>query len=310
MSVKRVLLRSAAALLAAILVASAALVIAYNRTLYTAESGPPPGIVIRGGTLFAATGTMPIPNPGIVLRDGRIACIGAGCETSGAAVEIDAGGLAILPGMIDLHGHFFGRRDDPGLLAMIWDSIRMRPDHRRALLEAGVTSYRDLGSPRDAIIEIRDAVEAGELASPRLFVAGPIFTAPGGHPAYGGRDPNPGGVGGLMAFQSDDPEQVRVEIRQLAAQGVDGIKAVFHGHVAPPGEPSLPTLSIETLRAITDEARAHGLWVAVHVGPTDESARAAAAGATTIEHGVATETRSTSARSTYCSSTQSSTCRR
>jgi enamidase len=286
MNVKRILLRGAVGTVVVFLIAFVTLIVVYNLTLYRAESSPLSEIVIRGGTLFAATGTTPVPNRAIVLRDGRIACIGAACDTSAAAIEIDADGLAILPGLIDLHGHFLGRRDEVGVAEMVWDAVRMRPDYRRGLLEAGVTSYRDLGSPRDAIIEIRDALESGELEGPRLFIAGPIFTAPGGHPAYGGRDPNPGGIGGLMTFQSDDPEKVRAEILRLAARGVDGIKAVFHGNTAPSGEILLPTLSNETLRAIADEAKAHGLWVAVHVGPADESARAAAAGATTIEHGV------------------------
>jgi imidazolonepropionase-like amidohydrolase len=284
--ISRTLLRVGMGLVGLLFVAGVTLAIGYFGTLYTTEAGPPPEIVIRGGTLFAATDTTPIENPGIVLRGGRIGCIGEDCASSDAAIEIDASGLAILPGMIDLHAHLLGRRDDPGLLRTIWDAARMRPDVRRAMLEAGVTALRDVGAPRDAIIEIRNALAARELAGPRLFVAGPIFTAPGGHPAYGGRDPNPSGVGGQMAFQSDDPERVRSEIRRLAAQGVDGVKAVFQGAAGPSGEPLLPTLSLETLRAITAEARAQGLWVAVHAGPADESARSAEAGATTIEHGV------------------------
>jgi len=285
MSVKRLALYTALAFLVAALIGGAALVVAYERTLYAGDDSPPAEIVIRGGTLFAATGRLPVENPGIVLRDGRIACIGRQCETSAAAIELDASGLAILPGLIELHGHFYGSRDARGMLGAIWDAVRMRPGLRRALLEAGVTSYRDLGSPRDAILETRRALAAGELGGPRLFTAGPIFTAPGGHPAYGGRDPNVTGFGGPMTFQSDDPEAVRAEIGRLAAEGVDGIKAVFHGP-AEPGQPSLPTLSLETLRAIVAEARRHDLWVAVHVGPLGESAAAAEAGATTIEHGV------------------------
>ena len=99
-----------------------------------------------------------------MLRDGVIACIGAECATSAAALEIDATGLAILPGFIDLHRHFFGGREDPGIVTMIWNTARMMPGKRRELLEAGITSIRQLGDPRDAILEVKRRLEARELA--------------------------------------------------------------------------------------------------------------------------------------------------
>jgi enamidase len=262
------------------------LLAAYDGTLYKPEPGPPREIVIRGGTLFDATSTELRANPGIVLRDGFVACIGAACARSGDALEIDATGLAILPGFIDLHRHFFGAREDRGIVALIWDSARMMPAKRRELLEAGVTSIRQLGDPRDAILEVKRMLDARELAGPRLFVAGPIFTAPGGHPASDGRDPNASGVGGLFAFQSDDPAAVRAEVAALAARGIDGIKAVLHGNVSEDGRRVLPTLSDATFEALVAEANAHNLWIAVHVGPAHETGQAARAGVTTVEHGV------------------------
>jgi imidazolonepropionase-like amidohydrolase len=154
------------------------------------------------------------------------------------------------------------------------------------MLEAGVTSIRQLGDPRDAILDVKRRLDARELAGPRMFVAGPIFTAPGGHPAYGGRDPNPSGFGGLMTFQSDDPAAIRAEIARLASQGVDGIKAVLHGSVSEDGKRLLPTMSDATFEALVAEAKAHGLWIAVHVGPAHEAGQAARAGVTTVEHGI------------------------
>jgi enamidase len=244
-------------------------------------------IVIRGGTLFDATSTEPRASSTVVLRDGIIACVGAECTASPDALVVDATGLAILPGFIDLHRHFFGSRQEVGTVATVWNFARMMPAKRRELLEAGVTSIRQLGDPREAILEVKRLLEARELAGPRLFVAGPIFTAPGGHPAYGGRDPNPGGVGGPMTFQSDDAAAVRAEIALLASQGVDGIKAVLHRSVSDDGQLALPTLSDATLQALVAEAKARDLWVAVHVGgPAQQTAQAAQAGVTTVEHGI------------------------
>jgi enamidase len=274
------------ALVAVVGLGVGALFVAYNATLYEPEPGMRGEIVIRGGTLFDAVTTAPRANPGLVLRDGVIACIGAECATSAGALEIDATGLAILPGFIDLHRHFMGEREDRGIVAMIWNAARMMPHKRRTMLAEGITSIRQVGDPRDAILEIKRMLAARELQGPRLFVAGPIFTAPGGHPAYGGRDPNPSGVGGAMTFQSNDPAAVRAEIALLAAQGVDGIKAVLHGSVSEDGQRVLPTLSDATFEALVAEAKAHDLWIAVHVGPAHQAGQAARAGATTVEHGV------------------------
>jgi enamidase len=286
MSVLKKLFYVLGAIVAALALASVALYVAYDATLFEPQDDTRRDIVIRGGTLFDATSTAARANPGLVLRDGVIACIGAHCTFPTDALEIDAAGLAILPGFIDLHRHFLAYRENVGVVATIWDVARMMPGKRRELFEAGVTSIRQLGDPRDAILEIKRMLEARELAGPRLFVAGPIFTAPGGHPAYGGRDPNPSGLGGLFAFQSDDPVAVRAEIATLAAQGVDGIKAVLHGSVSEDGQRVLPTLSDATFEALVAEAKANGLWVAVHVGPAHQAAQAARVGATTVEHGV------------------------
>jgi imidazolonepropionase-like amidohydrolase len=89
-----------------------------------------------------------------------------------------------------------------------------------------------------------------------------------------------------MTFQSDDPAAVRAEVALLAAQGVDGIKAVLHGNVSEDGQRLLPTLSDATFEALVAEAKTHDLWVAVHVGPAHQTLQAARAGVTTVEHGV------------------------
>lgn len=271
-------------LVAAVMVG--AIIVAYQAGLYGGPEGEPGELVIVGGTLFSAAGVAPTENPGIVLRDGLIACMGTSCRPSSDAVEVDASGLAILPGLIDLHVHFLSRRDRPNLLEMIWSSAQMRPDLRRNLLESGITSVRSLGDPRDAIFEVERGIETRRLGGPRMFIAGPIFTAPGGHPTVRGQDPNPVEIGGPMAFQSNDPQEVRDEVAVLAEQGVDGIKVVLHGSEATESRTAMPTVSLETLDALVEAAEERGLWVAVHAGPLAETAEAARHGATTIEHGV------------------------
>ena len=246
-------------------------------------------LFVRGGQLFRGVDARVENNPGMLIVDGRIICLGNLCEPRPDSRVIDATGLSIVPGLIELHGHFAAITADNAdlkLTRLAWNMVRMRPDVRRRLHESGVTSFRSVGDPRDFIRELKAYLEGGELSGPRLFAAGPIFTAPGGHPTREGRDPNPSGFGGNMAFQSDDPEVIRAEVALLAEQGGDGIKAVFHGAASESGTTLLPTLSEESLRTLVDEAHAHDMWVAVHVGPLDETKTAIRAGADTIEHGV------------------------
>lgn len=285
----KVLLVTAGALVAVCVIGVVVFSFLVSRNLYVPDIGPVPELVIRGGTLFDARTGVPTRNVAIIVRDGAIACIGPLCDAGDDATVVDARGLAIVPGLIDLHVHFFAITADNANLSMprlIMNIARLRPDVRRKLLEAGVTSVRDVGGPQDAVLELKQMIEGGELTGPRVFASGPIFTAPGGHPAYDGRDPNTLGFGGNMTFQSDDPDAVRAEVKRLSARGFDGIKAVYQGVTADTGEIRLPTLSVETLRALVESARANGLWVAVHVGPKDEAGIAAELGATTVEHGV------------------------
>jgi len=78
----------------------------------------------------------------------------------------------------------------------------------------------------------------------------------------------------------------RQPLIQTLGGTVDGIKVVYQGHTNEHGEVILPRISIETLQAITAEARKFGLWVAVHTGSPEETNEAIKAGITTIEHGV------------------------
>jgi len=247
---------------------------------------PQQNMWIYNGSLFDATGLQPVKNPGILVVDGKISCLGDDCRVPQDALQINATGKAIVPGLIELHGHFFGGRAEPGrpsVPAMIWDSIRLNPSVRRKLIDAGITSYRSLGDPSSGIFELKKQLDNQEIAGPRMFIAGPIFTTKGGHPTQG---KIPSWMIEQMTVQSDDPEFVKQKISDLVKQGIDGIKVVYQGHTNKQGVITMPRISIETLKAITNEARKHGLWVAVHTGSQEETIEAIEAGITTIEHGV------------------------
>lgn len=279
------LLRILAAILVVALLAVVVLFIAYNRGRYTALPPAQGRLVIRGGTLFDGTGASPQPGALIVIEADRIACVGTDCGIPEDARVIEADGLAVLPGLIDLHIHFgapAGQDLERSFPSLMWDYARQRPGVRRAFLEAGVTTIRSVGDvvgTFGSILDVRHQVASGQLAGPRVYAVGPLFTAPEGHPAGTIYKGNPFLIENATR-QVADPEEARIEIRELAGKGVDGIKAVYDGFGG-----RIPRLSLEVLQAIAEEAHRQGLWVAVHTGSAQEVYEAVRAGADTIEHG-------------------------
>lgn len=61
-------------------------------------------LVIRGGQIYDGSGGPPRTGD-LGIRDGRIASIGEPVPVGGAATQIDATGLAVSPGFVDLHAH-------------------------------------------------------------------------------------------------------------------------------------------------------------------------------------------------------------
>jgi len=269
-----------------VLVSGLTLVVAYNRDLYTGHPPHQGTLIIQGGTLFDGTGAAPRENAMIVIENDRIVCVGHECEAPREAPVIDATGLSILPGLIDLHVHFYApaaegdEYKERSFPAMMWDFVRQRPGVRRAFHEAGVTCIRSMGDPKDSIVKLKAQVASGELAGPRVYCVGPIFTAPRGHPAGTIFKNNPYLIKNATR-QVSEPNEARVEVQKLAREGIDGVKAVYDDAGG-----RRPTLSLDILRAIIDEAHKHHLWVAVHTRSVDEVRDAVRAGADTIEHGV------------------------
>jgi imidazolonepropionase-like amidohydrolase len=68
-------------------------------------------IVVRGATVHTAVGP-PIANATIVVRDGKIAAVGAGIAPPAGAVIYEAAGRTVVPGMIDEHSHIGAKPSD------------------------------------------------------------------------------------------------------------------------------------------------------------------------------------------------------
>ncbi len=157
---------------------------------------------------------------------------------------------------------------------------------RRTLaIKNGVTTVRSAGDNHPHILQLRDRISGGRLIGPRIIAAGPIFTAPGGHPA-GTIYKNNRYVVQHATRQVETVSAARTEVKRLAADGVDVIKAVY-GDVNPfdPDRP-IPKLDLPVLQAIVDEAHRQGLRSMVHVETSGDAVEATLAGADSVEHGI------------------------
>ena len=249
---------------------------------------PPPApkapIVIQGGTVWDGS-RRPQQGVTIVIEGDRITCADHGCGAPAGALIVDASGLAVIPGLIDLHVHMGAAagEDDPTSPAFLLKAMRHYPDRRRAFLEHGVTTIRSVG---DGLLlqNSRRAVREQQLAGPRIFTSGPVLCAPGGHPAGTIYAAYPGMIS-TVTRQVHTEDEARAAVLELANAGVDGIKASSESGW---GRLAIPSLSPEVLAAIGDEARKHALWFAVHTGTAQDLDAAIRAGATTVEHGART----------------------
>jgi imidazolonepropionase-like amidohydrolase len=238
--------------------------------------------VLIADVLIDGTGREPLDRPAVLVEDARIAEVVERTDRwqppRGAAV-LDLEGCAVLPGLIDAHVHLalegatgaetiaFAQEASDAQLA---DAMRR---HASEAILGGVTSVRDLGSPRQSGIHLRAERARGELIAPRLVVAGRPITTPTGHCHWMG----------LIAETASD---LRAAVRELSDEGVDVIKVMATGGMMTPGsDPYRAQYTADELAALVREAHERGRPVAAHVLCTAGLLNAIAAGVDTIEHG-------------------------
>lgn len=209
---------------------------------------------------------------------------------SAAAEVIDCGGRTLMPGLIDSHVHAV-------LSEVVIRNMEQIPltlmtaraaDLLRRMLDRGFTSVRDTGG---ADWGLKEGVEKGLIAGPRLFIAGKAIGPTGGH--SDGRRRTQLHVRchccNALSFSmgiADGISEVRKSVREEMRQGADQIKIMMSGGVASPYDP-LDSLqfSMGEVEAAVEEAHAFGRYVCAHAYTPEAITRAAHAGVRTIEHG-------------------------
>jgi imidazolonepropionase-like amidohydrolase len=255
-----------------------------------APAAAKPVVVTADRMIDVLTGKV-VSNPAVFIgEDGRITGISDArtIRIDPAAVTVVAlPGRTLVPGFIDMHVHLAGPSGmGPYRELEFTDSFFavVGVANARAMLDAGFTTVRNVGS-RDRIdIGLKQAIEGGYLVGPRIVPAGNSLGATGGHcdttflPPSLERPGKEEGVG-------DGPEELRHQVRRQRKYGAEVIKVCATGGVFSRNtEPGQQQLSETELRAIADEAHQWGLRAAAHAHGADGIKAAIRAGIDTIEH--------------------------
>ncbi len=225
-------------------------------------------IAIVGGFLIDGFGGPPIPDAVVLIEGDRIAAVGRVGEVdvpAGTSI-VDAEGMTVMPGLIDTHVHLdiLGHGDYPTWHEMVREDYGdVMALSAAQLLRHGVTTARDAGGEIEASVRTKKRIEAGEIPGPRLVVSGgwiqnwPDERARANHRRFN--------------YNVHTPEEARAATAMLIEKGADAIKA-YTG------------LTLDQMKAITEEAHRRGKIVGAHVYTDEEIQTAVEGGADFLDH--------------------------
>lgn len=192
-----------------------------------------PAVAITNVVLVDGTGAPARRGQTVLLREGRIAAVGATGQVrvpDGARV-IDGTGHTVIPGLVGLHDHLYYTASGGRAMQMSFTGPRL-------YLGSGVTTIRTTGSQSPyADTNLKREVDAGRTPGPRIYITTPYLTGPGG--------------GGSMSVAAT-PEEARRFVAYWAEEGASWIK--FYTDI-----------SREAMKAAIDEAHRHGMRATGHL---------------------------------------------
>lgn len=233
--------------------------------------------------LIDGTGRAAVESATVVVADDTIEWCGAADspdapEPSPEDRTVDLGGKSVLPGLFNTHVHlalrlpFPEQRIDP-----FSHGYRTMLMYRRALeaIRTGTTSIRCVGEAHFTGVAVRNIINKGVLAGPRILTAGHALIATGGH-----------GHNSINCLEADGVEGFRRVAREQLRAGADLIKICLTGGIGTPGEqPVDKQMSDDEVAAVVEVAHSAHKIVASHTGGTGPVKDCVRLGVDAIEHG-------------------------
>jgi imidazolonepropionase-like amidohydrolase len=260
---------------------------------FTPDSGT---IAVRCGQLLDGVSNVPHGESLVLIRDGRIKSVQPGSGRGSAAATmvpvLDLGEYTCLPRLIDMHTHLTDRPEDTADLSVYFsrdadETLKQGTENAQATLLAGFTSVRNVGTyVLGADTDLRDYINRGSAAGPRMLVSGPYLTIPhGGGDLYIPGFKEPEDNARFHAGVARGPQEFRDRAEMLLASGADLLKVIASGAVlAYGGVPGAPEMTRDEIAAVVQLAHAEGKKVAAHAHGAESIRNAIDAGVDTIEH--------------------------
>jgi imidazolonepropionase-like amidohydrolase len=253
-----------------------------------AQTAPAQRTLVRAGHLLdVKTGKLADAQTIVVIGD-TIQSIQPTASVSAQPGDkvIDLGGMTALPGLIDVHTHLTMNPDFDPYRELTSTSAKEAINgvvNARTTLLAGFTTVRNVGASGFVDVDLRDAINAGQVPGPHMQVSGPLLGITGGH-----CDEN------LLPIQyhlqgdgvADGIAAVQHKVRENIKYGADLIKICATGGVLSKGDdPQASQYTLEEMQAIVADAHRLGRKVAAHAHGAQGILWATEAGVDSIEHG-------------------------